>query len=522
MNKFELTQKAKKLIPTDPKKSLKLYSEALEKWGDNFDEWDAFFLVRAMKESNSYNSKLLKSIYRRFNTSEKVTSQILWMYYDREIKGISVKELRQKEGTINKILNVGFQKDFRNAENDYACPYSEITLKMADAFDERGLNNSSNKIIYWLEKLEPTKLSKEPNSFKNKEYASPFEKFYSKRTKARLDTERYSECLEDCETVLNTISVFHNDADIWIKRRKALCKYHLGAVDQAIEILESLLEHSATDKWFVKAEIADCYLAEKDYENAIKCGCEAALDEKNYSFKVKLFRTLSEAFDGMGEYEIGRSHALLIKSIIEEEDWSVKESHKELFDKFEIFDNEVANFKEILAACKDHWTKQQFAGQEKKKGIIKVIHGSGKSGHIEDDVGSAYFFPLFEVKSKPGKQKKYEGATVEFYLKDATDQNGNPEHHATNINIVEWREVKGLSSKLEVGATYKGIVKNIKNFGVFVKILEHNLDGLVHKNILESRGNENLLTTLSPGDEVEVEVTRITKKGPDLDIVQVI
>ena len=525
MNKFELTKKAKSILANDPPKSFELYLQAWQSWSNEFNEWDAFFLVKAMKDSKSFNSNLLREIYSLFNSSQLVTTHMMWLLYDKYVKGLNEKELRGKERQIEKILNIGFQKDFSETDDEYSCPFTHIVFRMIDVFDEKGLNNSSQKMLHWLNKIEPEKLSQDPNTItfndKEKEYSSPYEKYYSKITKALFETEQYDTCEEHCVKALATIKKFHNNSDLWIRRRLALCKYHKEKNIDAINDLEELLGHLATNKWFVKADIADCYLAEKDYENAIKYGCEAALDEENYSFKVKLFRTLSEAFDGMEEYEVGRSHALLIKSIIEEEDWSVKESHKELFDKFEIFDNEVANFKEILSICKNHWTKQQFAGQEKKKGIIKVIHGSGKSGHVEDDEGNAYFFPLYEVKSKPSKKRKFEGSSVEFYLKEATDQEGQPEKHAANLVVIDWQQlsVSNQSNNLEVGAMYDGKVKNLKDYGIFINLLDYKIDGLVHISVLESSGYENFKNIFSAGDKVKVKVIEITEKGPSLRIV---
>lgn len=523
MNKFELTQKAKNLISENPSKSLELYTEAWEKFGNEFNEWDGFFLVRAMKDSNSYDRKLLRQIYKAFNQSQLVTSQMLWMYYEREIKDYGDKDLRNKEETVQKILNVGFQKDFTSTDNDFACPYTKIALKMADVFDERGLDNSSEKMLYWLEKINPDKLSKEPNKVSyndnEKEYSSPFEKYYAKITKARYETDQFKICLDECLTALDIVKKFHNDSDLWIKRRLALCHYQLGNPDEAIKILEELLSYPATNKWFVKAEIADSYLAQENHEKALQFGIEAVLDEENYSFKIGLIKTLAETYDKLGKREVARYHVLLIKSILEKEEWNIKESHQELFDKHEIFDSETIEYPKILGICKDQWLEQQFAGQEKLTGRIKVIHGNGKSGHIEDENSKSYFFPIQAIQSSQPKEKQYEGSQVEFYLRGATDPKGNPTYHATNINVTSWNESEQQFDDLKEGAEYDGVVTNIKDFGIFINIKEYDIDGLAHKNTLKKDDKMNLLKVLTKGEKVKVKVTKITKKGPNLSIL---
>jgi tetratricopeptide (TPR) repeat protein len=522
MNKFEHTKKAKNLVSKNPQKSLELYKEAWEKWRNEFNEWDGFFLVKAMKESGSYDRKLMKQVYKSFNQSRLVTSQMQWMYYEREVKDCTDKELRQKEETVGKILNVGSQKDFTSNDDDYACPYTKVALIIVDAFDEKGLNNSSEKMLFWLDKLDPKKLSKEPISYNNDEYSSPFEKFYSKRTKALLDTDRHEDCLNDCEIVLNTINKFHNDADIWTKRRMALCKYQLGEADQAIQILEKLLKHPATDKWFVKAEIADCYLSTENYKKTIALGSQAALDGKGYKFKIGLFQTLANAYLEIGKEEIGRYHALLVKSIRAKEEWSTKDEQQQLYDKFEIFDSEVIEYKEILKICKEQWQKEQFADKEKKHGSIKVIHKNGKSGHALDEDGEAYFFPFHEIQSDKPDGKQYGGSKIEFYLKEATDPDGNPDYHATNINITSWKEGESKFAELEEGSIYTGNVQNIAPFGIFVTISEFDIDGLTHKSTLKETDSLELMDTLSDGDTVEVKIREITTKGPDLEILKVV
>jgi len=72
--------------------------------------------------------------------------------------------------------------------------------------------------------------------------------------------------------------------------------------------------------------------------------------------------------------------------------------------------------------------------------------------------------------------------------------------------------IKGLTAEPEVGATYKGTVKRIADFGAFVEILP-NIDGLVHISELAHTRVERVEDILKEGDECEVKVISVDRDG---------
>jgi len=72
--------------------------------------------------------------------------------------------------------------------------------------------------------------------------------------------------------------------------------------------------------------------------------------------------------------------------------------------------------------------------------------------------------------------------------------------------------VKGLTAEPEVGATYKGTVKRIVEFGAFVEILP-NTDGLVHISELDHARVERVEDVLKEGDVVDVKVISVDREG---------
>jgi polyribonucleotide nucleotidyltransferase len=69
------------------------------------------------------------------------------------------------------------------------------------------------------------------------------------------------------------------------------------------------------------------------------------------------------------------------------------------------------------------------------------------------------------------------------------------------------------------GTTHDGEVKNVTDFGVFVKI--HGApDGLLHKNGLSRRLKNNFKEELPIGKKVRVKIEKVTEKGLQLVLIE--
>ncbi len=72
--------------------------------------------------------------------------------------------------------------------------------------------------------------------------------------------------------------------------------------------------------------------------------------------------------------------------------------------------------------------------------------------------------------------------------------------------------IKEITAEVEVGETYKGKVKTIKDFGAFVEILP-GTDGLVHISELDVKRVAKVTDIVNEGDEMEVKVLEIDNRG---------
>ncbi|WP_437892814.1 polyribonucleotide nucleotidyltransferase [Sorangium sp. So ce124] len=72
--------------------------------------------------------------------------------------------------------------------------------------------------------------------------------------------------------------------------------------------------------------------------------------------------------------------------------------------------------------------------------------------------------------------------------------------------------IKGLTAEPEVGATYKGTVKRITDFGAFVEILP-NTDGLLHISEMAHTRVERVEDVVKEGDSLDVKVLSVDREG---------
>ena len=72
--------------------------------------------------------------------------------------------------------------------------------------------------------------------------------------------------------------------------------------------------------------------------------------------------------------------------------------------------------------------------------------------------------------------------------------------------------VQGLTAEPEVGRIYKGVIKRVVDFGVFVEILP-NVEALLHVSEISHERIESPGDVFSEGDETEVKVISVDREG---------
>ncbi len=100
------------------------------------------------------------------------------------------------------------------------------------------------------------------------------------------------------------------------------------------------------------------------------------------------------------------------------------------------------------------------------------------------------------------------GATIDI------DDDGTVQVAGTDPKSIEMAVaiIKSITEEPEVGRIYKGKVKRVMNFGVFVEILPGK-EGLVHVSELANKFVKNVEDVVKLGDEFDVKLTEIDEQG---------
>jgi len=346
------------------------------------------------------------------------------------------------------------------------------------------------------------------------EMASDYESYLSTKAKYLERTESFDECIVVCDKALAEIKTMHYDNNIWFTRLKALSLISSGKSDEGEQLLESLLKDKKGQKWFIKKELAEVFNDHSDFEKALTFAIDAAMTGEDYPLKTDLFLLLSRIFFRQGKNEEAIHHAKLLLAITQQEDRKVKADHQNVYQHFQISPEAKLDVGEWLKACKKDWEDHQFGSLQKEEGVIDAIHDNGKSGFIKNNDGTRRFFSMREFTNRKRSDEELKGFKVSYYRKEALNQRGDKDFHATHITITERKKEANVS----VGQIYNGVIDGIADFGLFVKF--DGGKGLLHRKFLPVSKTEDLSRRFNKGDQIKVKVKDITPKGVELLIVQ--
>jgi polyribonucleotide nucleotidyltransferase len=104
--------------------------------------------------------------------------------------------------------------------------------------------------------------------------------------------------------------------------------------------------------------------------------------------------------------------------------------------------------------------------------------------------------------------------SAEFDAKIDVDDDGTVKIFCSNDESARGlrEKIEGITAMPEVGKTYEGLVRTIKDFGAFVQILP-GTDGMVHISELAPERVEKVTDILKEGDTVKVKVIEIDNRG---------
>lgn len=512
--KFELEKNAKALIDSDPSEAVIQYRKIWDEFGDKFNEWDAFYSIKALRKVSKPDLRWAEELVDRFN-NEKVNGLYAWLVFDTCIKGRTRNDILRFENLIAALPAVSPQKNLQ-ADNSFPCPTSISIFKLVDALTENQFN--APRVNELLESLNHRYLSIKTSTITTEErgsieLASDLEKYYALKTKALLKLGEHSICKSLCEEALSTIAKFHYDNDTWFRMRIAICDEKLGNLEASETQFKSLLAtRTGSDKWFIYRDIADFYLDQGDLEKAWKYAVDATSHSNEPHYMIGLYHLQAKILYKLDRADEGKILAELIASVIKEQQWRTKDIYAKLISFYEVDTEALKSSSDYLKAAQAFWMSERYAGQSKIKGEIVSINNNGKGGKIRDEQGRTIGFHRKDFVRRPRDLSELVGASAEFYIMPSFE--GKP--IAENILVAKTNRIEVRNDM--VGKRFTGIVKSIVDFGIFVGIDGHS-DALLHKNNIPKDMRTDLNTAFKKGDSINVEVTAITEKGMQLKYV---
>lgn len=514
--KRDIEAKAKSLISSNPDEAVKLYRELQEAFVDEFNSWDAFYAMKALRESKNPDKNWGKELATNFE-DEKVGNLYSWMVFDHCIKGKQKSEVLENEQYILSLPEISPQKNLRN-DSAYPCPTTISIFKLADAhaenlFNAKRINDLLNNIDYNLLSTDTRTLDTEQRG--EIELASDLEKYFALQTKALIKLKEFETCKELCEVALDSLEKFHYNNDLWFKMRIAISEEHLGNFEESEALFKNLLSSKAgSDKWFLYREIAEIYYDHKDYTKAWKYSVDAAYYGNEPHFLIGLFLLQARILFKLERPNDGKVLAELIAAILKDQGWKDKNEYKRLFSFYNIDREEVQSTNEVINKAREFWNSERYGEKEKKKGSIISIHRNGKIGRIKDEFGKVLSFHKKNLVRRVKSLSQLDKAQVSFYKMESEDGN----LHAEVIEVLSQPKKEIANADL-VGKILDGTVKNTVDFGIFVQLSKLR-DGLLHKNSLPESLKETFKDKFNSGDRIKVRIDKVTEKGLQLKLVE--
>lgn len=432
MTKRELIDKAKLLLKaSNASDAAPLFVEAIDKFNEELNDWDVSFILQCERQISLNRDVVI--LADRFPNSDIVNRIYCWYLYDKHVSSFDKNKIEEHEKGIEKLTSLCTQKNFQSEiKEKFPCPYTLAVLHIIKEYRRPSLN--AKKVKYWLDKLDPEKLSKSENIFsdklgKERRLASPFEDYYSILTDLYLKEEKFQDCIEVCEYALSNIDKFHYDNDIWFKRRLALAMIESGNEEDGFQLLVNLSENKKGEKWFIFNEIASVYFNREDYEKCLQFCKKGISSFGEENFKINLFILTARALFKLSRAEDAKIMAEFVSDLSKVHDLRENNEIQRILDYFKVTPDSLDSKLRLNQSRKKMLEMLELNSWPSSllKGVVDKIHDNFKSGLIKHNE-KKYFFGMRDVKGD--KSNLAPGMKIEFTLKDATDKEGKPTKHA--------------------------------------------------------------------------------------------
>ena len=506
-SKRELQDRAKLLIETNPSGAADLYLIMWKDYREDFNNYDAVDLLKALRKTNRKDVIELPLIVEKFKDYEIVSSLCGWYVFNSFIKHKAPQDVLNSESLICSYINIIKQKDI-SVDDTYPCPFSIIIFNLMEAHSNNLFN--ANKIYEYCKKIKPEYLSKKTSEYKDKEgktkeIPSDLETYYQYYTKACDKLNKNNEAIDACEKGLQAVDNYHYDNDLWFKMRIARAYRNLKDYDTSEKkYLEIINSRAGSTKYFLFKEYSEVLYKQKRYQESWIQSLLSVIQLYDIKYLAGILLNQSRLLARLERIDEAKKFAEIIFLGVKENLWNNSTNYQKLINYFEIKEVKgTANkaFKQLYSTFKD----ERYIDYETNQGEIVFIHPRGKFGKIRYSNNTSINFSKNSFNNRVGNLDNFEGAKVSFVI----DYDYKSEQIAENIKIENLEVTKVL-----VGSTSKGKIRNIVDFGLFID-MENGITGLAHISTLP----KNFQEIYEVGNVVKVRVEKETEKGLSLKIV---
>ena len=447
----ELKQKASDLRKDDQyEEALPLYKTLWEDHRDQCNEWDGWGFAQSLRKLGRSAEALdvCREVYKIRKDFSHNINLYAWCIYDLEIKKDTEDIKKQPDQFFDAAEAI-----LKMVEQDHYSPYTRTVFAVVDYLKDPP-SYPADKIITWLEKLNPSQLSPEHVVWEDGDtYPSEKETWAANMCKALFKTDHFNECIETGHQALREITKFHYDNDIWVRRNIARSKYALGEVEDAIQLYQKIMERKRD--WFIKKEMGECYFALEDFDNAWKMYVEAALEPGDLGFKWELFLRMGELLKNQEKTEYTKDVISLAMKVRQDQDWDIPDELQAIAADLKIQKLPKIDLEKLYGELMKTWKKEKYSQLPEMTGWVSNFLPSGQDGFISGDNGQDYYFKVNSFQGKSNELK--EDSRVEFHIVE----NPNPKQNdnAVNIRIKELDESEAI----------QGMVKNFHNSYGFIE-----------------------------------------------------
>lgn len=167
------------------------------------------------------------------------------------------------------------------------------------------------------------------------------------------------------------------------------------------------------------------------------------------------------------------------------------------------------------------WKKIKQKQQNNESFLLKITEANagGLCGTLEGIKG---FLPVSQLSSE--HYPKVEGGAKEKILEKLKSFIGQEllvkildfeiatEKLIFSEKLVEKEKLKKIASQYKIGDIIEANITKIVNFGVFVKLIESNLDGLIHISEIPTIPGKDSFENLKPGQKIKAKIIEINEE----------